>query len=282
MNQQRRLVALSVNTLVIGLLLAGCGDYSDSDEESATGGSTGVGGDTSDTGTGGDTTGVGGDGGDTGTGGDTTGVGGDATGTGGMQSGTGGGPATCTNVTPCGGELVGTWNVTWSCLTVSGELDPATVALSCSTALVTGGAIQVTGSLTANSDGTYSDNTVTSGTTEFTLDESCLVLSSTRIACDQAARVVVDLGFSDVSCTETADGGCSCSGTVQQTGGLGLSGLYPSASGTYTTSGNVLTATDLDTRYETQYSHCVSESTLTMTPQSTSPTITGTVVLQKQ
>ena len=140
----------------------------------------------------------------------------------------------------------------------------------------------MTGSLSANPDGTYSDDTVTSGTIEFTLDDACLVYSSTVMDCDQASRIVATLGFSEVSCAAAAGGGCSCSGTVQQDGGLGLLGSYPSASGTYTTSANVLTATDSDTHYETQYSYCVSGSTLSMTPQSTTPTTTGAVVLQKQ
>ena len=51
------------------------------------------------------------------------------------------------------------------------------------------GGIQVTGSLSANPDGTYSDDTVTSGTIEFTLDDACLVYSSTVMDCDQASRI---------------------------------------------------------------------------------------------
>jgi hypothetical protein len=53
--------------------------------------------------------------------------------------------------------------------------------------------------------------------------------------------------------------------------------MGPSTSGTYKTSGNVLT---LDG--STPYSYCVSGNNMTMAPQSTNPTATGSVVLQKQ
>jgi hypothetical protein len=51
-----RLIALGTSTLVIGWMLAGCGDYGD-DDDSDTGGGTAVGG---GTGVGGDATGAGG------------------------------------------------------------------------------------------------------------------------------------------------------------------------------------------------------------------------------
>ena len=47
-------------------------------------------------------------------------------------------------------------------------------------------------------------------------------------------------------------------------------------SGTYTASGNVLTISS------NTYSYCVSGTTMTMVPQGAGPTMTGSVVLQKQ
>jgi hypothetical protein len=173
--------------------------------------------------------------------------------------------------------VIGTWKVTSACLAVSGALDPTKVGLGCSSVPVTG-SLQVGGSLTINSNGTYSDDTLTSGTEQFTLAKSCLVLSSTPLGCDQAANVMQALGFSQVTCSTTADGGCSCSGTVQQTGGIGQLSQAPATSNDYSTSGNLLTLTG-DTANAT-YSYCVSGTKLTMTPQTTSPSTAGAIVLQ--
>src|SRR4051812_49023030 len=82
-------------------------------------------------------------------------------------AGTGGGGASCPNVTPCGGNVVGTWTVASSCLTVSGALDLGLVGAGCPSAPVTG-TLAVTGTFTANADGTYSDNTITTGQERFT------------------------------------------------------------------------------------------------------------------
>src|ERR1019366_4632491 len=205
------------------------------------------------------------------------------TGSGGSSqtSGAGGG-ASCSSVAPCGGDLTGTWNATSSCLKVSGSLDPSLYALSCSPAPITGGTIQVTGTLTAKSDGTYSDNTVTSGTEQFTLAKSCLVLSSTPIDCSQAAHGVQNAGFTAVSCNTAADGGCTCSGTIQQTGGIGLLSTDLSSTGTYETSNNVVTLTGTTSSTDLKYSSCVSGNSMAWTPQSTNPTLAGTLVFQKQ
>ena len=74
----------------------------------------------------------------------------------------------CPGVTPCGGSVVGTWTVTSSCLALSGDMDVVLASLGCTTVPVTG-SLHVTGTWTANSDGTYTDNTVTTGSITFPL-----------------------------------------------------------------------------------------------------------------
>jgi hypothetical protein len=264
MNHRRCLVALSANTMVFALLLAGCGGY-ESDDDSATGGDTASGGGTAT-------------GGGTASGGSTASGGGTATG--GTQSGTGGGSATCTNVTPCGGDLVGTWNVTSSCLTVSGEVDLSAFGLGCSSAPVAG-SLQVSGTWTANADGTYSDNTTTTGNEQLELPASCREISGTTTTCDRIGGPITSVGYASVTCTDdTATGGCSCQATMDQAAGIGLAPTYVAASGNYTTSGSTLTIT----AGEVEYSYCVSGTTLTMTPQSVgkTATLTGSVELQRQ
>jgi hypothetical protein len=254
MNHRRNLVALSLNTLVIGLLLAGCGDYGDDDDDSNTGGSTAVGGG--------------------------TGVGGDATGAGGSDTGTGGGgPDLCANVTACGGDVVGTWNVTGSCLTVSGDMDVSSFGLGCPTVTATG-TLTVAGTWTANGDGTYSDNTTTTGTETLELPTTCLDVSGTHTTCSRISAPLSSVGFDSVDCVDNAaTAGCTCTCTIDQAGGLGVGPMYPSASGTYTVAGNTLTIT----AGAQEYSYCVDGTTLTVTPVSVgrTATITGSVQLQQ-
>ncbi len=197
-----------------------------------------------------------------------------------QTAGTGAGGA-CASVTPCGGDVFGTWTVTSSCLTMTGALDPSAFGLSCSVAPVTG-ALHATGTWTAKSGGTtYADNTITSGTVQFTLPKACLVYSSTGVGCDQAASIMKGLGSDNLTCNDAADGGCSCSGTIQQTGGIGRLSADLSATGKYKTSSNVVTLTGDTSVTDLKYSYCVSGSSMTWTPQGENPTLTGTVVFQK-
>jgi len=202
-------------------------------------------------------------------------------GTGGSSgSGTGGAPASCSaSGAPCGGNVVGTWNVQSSCLTVSGNLDLALTGLNCPAPPVSG-SLQVTGSLTANANTTYTDNTTTTGTEHFMLAPACLMISGTTTTCDGITGPIQGgLGFPSLSCTDAAGGGCSCTATIQQTGGVGLPSPAPSTTGNYATSGNTLTLTGGGG--DARYSYCVAGSTLTVTPQGTGPSVAGTIVLQK-
>ena len=193
----------------------------------------------------------------------------------GSSSSSGNVVASCSNGTACGGNVVETWTATSSCLKVTGELDLSLFTLGCTSAPVTG-SLEVGGSWIANSDGTYSDNTTTSGTEQFTLAASCLVISSTPVTCSGAASLLTAVGYSSLNCADAGGGGCTCSGTVHQAGGMGLLSTDPSTSGTYTTSNNVIS----ESSGGPQYSYCVSGNTVTLTPQSASPTVTGTIVLQ--
>jgi len=209
-------------------------------------------------------------GGDVGIGG-IVGAGG-AVGTGGSSSG--GARGSCSNVPAYGGDVVGTWTVMSSCLSVAGQMDMALFGLGCTSATVTG-SLQVTGTWTANSDGTYSDDTSTTGIEHLMLPASCLQISGTTTTCDEIGRVLSGTSYASASCTSAASGGCTCSATVNQTGWMGVVSPEVSTSGKYTTSG---TAVTLDS--EAKYAFCVAENQLNMTPQGTSPTA-GTVVLQK-
>ncbi|HVY39831.1 MAG TPA: hypothetical protein VHM31_17960, partial [Polyangia bacterium] len=199
------------------------------------------------------------------------------TGSGGSASGGSPGGGSCPNVAACGGSAVGTWVVSSSCLKVSGTLDLGAFGAGCPTAPVTG-TLQVNGSWTAKADGTYTDDTTTTGTEQITLDKSCLVISSTPVTCAGAASLLVALGYATFQCTDASGGGCDCTATVNEKGGLGVVSPAPSTDGNFATSGNLLTLTDVG---ETKYDYCATGTTLTVTPRSSSPTLTGTIAFQK-
>jgi hypothetical protein len=207
---------------------------------------------------------------------------------GGVAGGSGGtgGEALCSNVTPCGGDVVGTWTVTASCLTVSGEMDLTSLGLfDCESVPVTG-SLDVTGTWTANGDGTYSDDTRTTGSHHLELGEECKVFDATPIRCDTIGSGMRGMGYADASCVDNpATDGCTCEavidqpGTYSETGGIGFAPNPTWRSGdSYTTADGVLTIG------EATYSYCVSGNKLRLTPVSTdlTGTVEGSVELQMQ
>ena len=98
----------------------------------------------------------------------------------------------------------------------------------------------------------------------------------TTTTCAWVGNPMKGMGFSSVTCTDAAGGGCTCSATVQQSGWPGFVTMDASTSGGYATSGNVVALDD-----EAKYGYCVSGSKMTWSSQSTSPTTTGTIVFQK-
>ncbi|HVZ37385.1 MAG TPA: arabinofuranosidase catalytic domain-containing protein, partial [Polyangiaceae bacterium] len=200
----------------------------------------------------------------------------------GMLGGSGAGPTasandssgSCSDVSACGGNLVGTWSVAASCLNVNGDLQVGGFGLGCASVTVTG-SLQVSGTWTANADGTYADNTMTSGTEQITVAAACLNVSGTTTTCDRIGGPLQGIGYASVNCTAASSGGCTCEATVQQTGGLGLASSDPQTSGNYSTSGNVVSIDDA------QQSYCVAGNQMTWTPQSTSPFTKGSITFQK-
>ena len=171
--------------------------------------------------------------------------------------------------------MVGNWFVASSCLEVTGSLDLRELGLSCPRAGITG-SYQVDGSWSADSNGRYTDGTLTIGTEQIQFPSECLNVSGVRIACDALASLVgVFRGYTP-DCRATADGGCFCEGDVRQAGGAGHVRVDAAMTGEYAASGNVLT---LDSDATHQY--CVAADTMTWTPQATSEIIQGTIVFQR-
>ena len=184
-------------------------------------------------------------------------------------------PANCPNGPSCGGEVVGTWQVTSSCLSLSGNMDVELIGLGCPTVPVVG-SLQVTGTWIAKANGTYTDNTTTRGSITFPLGPACLTISSVQVECSRVGPVLMAQGWNTATCSTDASGQCLCSATANQAGGIGVVSMYASTSGDYTTSGS-----GLNTDYSVDYWYCISGNTLTLTPKPTILPVTGTVVLQK-
>jgi hypothetical protein len=181
--------------------------------------------------------------------------------------------ASCSDVAPCGGSVIGSWTVASACLSVSGSLDVSGFGLGCATVSVTG-SLQVSGSWQANADGTYSDGTTTSGSEQITVPAECLNVSGTTTTCDRIGGPLQGLGFASMECSAAPGGGCSCEATVQQSGGIGRASADPQKSGNFSSSGSVVTLDSSD------YSYCVSGNQMTWSPQSSSPISKGSIVLQ--
>jgi hypothetical protein len=160
-----------------------------------------------------------------------------------------------------------------SCLTLAGDMDVVLASLGCPKVPVTG-SLHVTGTWTANSDGTYTDNTVTTGSISFPLAPACLSVSSVNVECSKAAGALSALGWNTTCSTDTA-GHCSCTGSANQTAGIGVVSPWAMTQGMYMTS-----ASGLNVDGNVDYSYCTSGSTLTLTPKQTVLPISGTIVLQ--
>lgn len=149
---------------------------------------------------------------------------------GGGSTGPGGSGASCATKTACGGNVVGTWTIASQCVDVSvdaicagGRLDPA--------------GLTVTGTVTYNSDLTYTLTTQTKGTQKLTLPKACLTSGGMTSSCAEVGSMVTDPLYSGVTATVcsslSADCQCSVDVDTQQT----------MESGTYAATGTVITHT---------------------------------------
>ena len=184
--------------------------------------------------------------------------------------------------TACGGDVTGAWTVSSSCLGFSGERNIEAISLGCVTVSVTG-SVQVSGSWIANADGTYTDQTTTTGEEKLSLAAKCLNVSGTTTDCESLPGTIQALGYEKVTCTSAAGGGCSCAGTINQKGGIGLLSSDPSANGNFQSgSGVIATRQDTFTQQPFQFSYYVAGAKMTWTPKVANPTtVTGSIVFQK-
>ncbi len=180
----------------------------------------------------------------------------------------------CLNAAGCGGNIVGTWKIASSCLTI----DPASIMnMSCPGETTSTSGLKYSGTVTYAADMTYTTNYTTSGNITFSLPASCLMQQGITLTCDQLSQALAGqpmmMGTSSGSCSTASGGGCTCK--------IALSNVDSSASGTYTTTGSgSLTQTPMNGTVENDV-YCVKGSTLTLSPSDTANG-SGTLTLTKQ
>jgi hypothetical protein len=197
----------------------------------------------------------------------------------GGAAGSAGEAALCTDNVPsdgsfCDGDLTGTWVATACPLRVSGVVDLSGLGFPspCSPPAVAG-SLRVSGAVTFDG-ATFWDETITSGESTFELDEGCLTLAT---KCYEVQRPLRFLGYESVTCvTNETTYGCTCTGTVRQTGGLAFISSDPSTSGSYVTSGERVTLTAFG--IDSEYAACVSQGAESLSLSLVSVSKTGAVV----
>lgn len=160
------------------------------------------------------------------------------------------GGGNCSNVSPCGGNVVGTWKITNVC--ASGMLSNSLGSV-CPGASEQVGSINASGTATFNSDGTYSTSTTASASVTLTIPNSCLSQSGVTISCGAIGSSLAnpDAGTSG-SC---ASNGSNCDCTVAS------SPMSSSSAGMYTTSGTTITTTPTGNSSSSN-DYCVQGNTL--------------------
>ena len=175
--------------------------------------------------------------------------------------------ASCGKVQPCGGNVVGEWEVVAGC--VDGPAFAREVAMQvmggdCPTETVRGINLGASGSFQFNSDLTYSLSITRAGSVDLNIPASCLAGGNcaTLTANLQAAIAAgTRPGVVSVACSGASD--CVCHQVLSIPG---------STAGTYTTAGNVLTTIVETTGASSTTDYCIDGITGHFMAVSTGPT----------
>jgi hypothetical protein len=189
------------------------------------------------------------------------------------------GGATCGVAQTCGGDVVGTWKVTSSCLSATPDAFGMT---SCPMAPVDLSRFVLTGTTTFRADKTEETTATLSGMFTISFPSSCLAPAGGPVDCAQVTAGLLtksasaDATFSSASC-KSGGGGCVCDFTVKP--------MTMTETDTYVTSGASLTETSSDGTVDVS-TYCVSGTTLTEHLEGTkmmgNQGLSGSVTLRKQ
>jgi hypothetical protein len=133
----------------------------------------------------------------------------------------------CARVQPCGGDLLGTWQLSSACAS-----EPPLPGKLCAAATVINASFSITGTETFEADLSYSLSATTSGTIQVSVPASCLIVGNATMTCAQLTPQVTP--EVNARCVESS-AGCDCTFVLLQTD--------VRAAGTYVTSGTSLNET---------------------------------------
>lgn len=186
--------------------------------------------------------------------------------------------ASCGAFTPCGGELVATWNIQQLCSPQRAPADCPGYKLDLSR-------VMANGTVTFAADKSYNTMVTTTGTADITVPKTCLTLMGMTLTCQQLNALLAlaaadpDSDIKSAMCSE-AGADCACSVTSK--------GNPQTERGTYRTSGSTVFIKANGSMNETPNDYCVSGNTLKTAEQMggmmsmLSDAAAGTLVLVKQ
>src|SRR5258706_517889 len=139
----------------------------------------------------------------------------------------------CPSSGACGGNIVGTWNITSSCLDVDVS---GSIPNYCPTATAKPVDVQIRGTVTYQADLTFSRQITFSGGVAITFPASCLTTGDAGgdagkpMTCDQLAQeLMLDVNYASVTCVAAASG-CACTGTLSPQTTQIKTGMYTATS----------------------------------------------------
>ncbi len=176
----------------------------------------------------------------------------------------------CATPAACGGNIVGNWVVTSSCVQLTGMF----ASSLCPTATAVA-SLRYSGQVSYTASMTYTLSSSASGTETIDFPASCVTTTCNQIA--QALQASPPDGLTSIHCSPAAGGGCACAAN--------LSPESNTETGTYTLSGTSITTTASGGGDETD-SYCAVANHLDIIPDTGSPlsdvTISGSIGLTMQ
>jgi hypothetical protein len=185
--------------------------------------------------------------------------------------------AACVDVAACGGDITGNWKILNFCFDQPSA--PSNLLDVCPTATLNVSNTVVTGNISYKADKTFTSKTNLTATLTLTIPGSCLQ-GQNAVTCDQLESSSNQTGPNGkVACISTADAGCQCSSSLQDSG---------QDSGTYTVDKARLTLVS-DNGGTDEEDFCIEGSNLYLLapmtmqlPANMSDALTGNLVLQRQ
>ena len=150
----------------------------------------------------------------------------------------GGSSGSCGKVQPCGGDVVGDYNITAACIN-NAAISMGDIGIDCPGATTSVTGLSISGTASLNADMTYTRTQTISATVQMTLPPSCLTMNGITLTCaqlDQGLQTSIadpTSPFQSARCSGSSS--CSCSFVLRPE--------TQSDSGTYSTAGTTLTWT---------------------------------------